>query len=195
MLDDDGKLKRKFSNKRVNARKEGIEFLLTFKEFSKLVRDAGITSSDLGFTGRNFVLARFNDTGPYKVGNCRFITQHENALEKTLSNTEIASNIRNITSAAAVAARERKLAGDRTYLRLAGQKGAKTRHVQQRIAAILSDIRLIDLPVDVCAVDFPRWGWITRLSKELGASLRQTQVFLKRTPEYIETLKIAGNEN
>lgn len=85
MIDDDKKLKRKYINKRVNAAKEGIDFLLSFEDFCQLVLDAGLVSSDLGFTGKMYVLARYNDTGPYEYGNCRFILQSENAKEKVVS--------------------------------------------------------------------------------------------------------------
>lgn len=85
MLDDDNKLTRKYINKRVNAGKEGIEFMLSFEEFCLLVEEAGLVSSDLGFTGNMYVLARYNDSGPYQYGNCRFILQSENAKEKFVS--------------------------------------------------------------------------------------------------------------
>ena len=81
-LDDDGKLNRRWINKRVNARKEGVECKLTFDEYCTLVKEAGLVSSQLGFTGENYVLARYNDSGDYEVGNCRFITQKENSDEK-----------------------------------------------------------------------------------------------------------------
>lgn len=82
MVDDDGKLKRKWINKRVNAEKENIQFNLSFDEFVFLVEQANLKSSDLGFTGKNYVLARHNDTGAYAVGNCRFITHMENMREQ-----------------------------------------------------------------------------------------------------------------
>ena len=81
-IDDDGKIQQKYVNKRVNSKSEGIEYNLTFEEYCKLVSDAGLVSSDLGFTGRGYVLARFNDEGGYEYSNCRFITQLENAHEK-----------------------------------------------------------------------------------------------------------------
>ena len=81
-VDDDGKLKQRYVNKRVNSKSEGIEFHLTFYEYCKLVADAGLVSSDLGFTGKGYVLARFNDEGGYEFSNCRFITQLENARER-----------------------------------------------------------------------------------------------------------------
>ena len=82
------KLKQKYYNKRVNANKEGIEFFLTFEEFKYLMEKAGLTVDDLGFTGKNYVLARYNDSGPYSINNCRFITQYENYHEKKITKAE-----------------------------------------------------------------------------------------------------------
>ena len=73
-LDDDGKLHQKYSNKRVNAKKENIEFNLSFDEYKELMARGGYKSSDLGFTGNNIVLARYEDNGGYTIDNCRFIT-------------------------------------------------------------------------------------------------------------------------
>lgn len=95
-IDNDGKLRRRFSNKRVNAKKEGIEFELTFKEYCQLVEEAGLISSQLGFKGENYVLARCNDEGPYKVGNCRFITQKENIAEQKRTEKQREVSKRNV---------------------------------------------------------------------------------------------------
>lgn len=62
-LDDDGKLKRRFVNKRVNAKKENIPFNLTYEQYMELVNEAGLKSSQLGFTGEGYVLGRNNDSG------------------------------------------------------------------------------------------------------------------------------------
>lgn len=84
-IDDDGKLKQRFINKCVNAKKEGILCRLTFDEYCSLVYKAGLKSSQLGFTGEKYVLARYNDKGDYTLDNCRFITQRENAMERKVS--------------------------------------------------------------------------------------------------------------
>lgn len=84
-LDDDGKLYRKWFNKKVNAKKEGLSCNLTFSEYCQLVDEAGLLSSQLGFKGEGYVLARYDDKGDYCLGNCRFITQKENANERKLS--------------------------------------------------------------------------------------------------------------
>lgn len=82
IVNDDGKLKQRYINKRTNAKQENIEFNLTYEQFIQLVVDADLKSSQLGFTGENYVLARYNDCGGYTLGNCRFITQKENSDEK-----------------------------------------------------------------------------------------------------------------
>ena len=81
-LDDDGKLIQRWRNKCTNAKKEGIECKLTFDEYCTLVKEAGLVSSQLGFTGEKYVLGRYNDEGDYTLENCRFITQKENSDEK-----------------------------------------------------------------------------------------------------------------
>lgn len=80
------KQRQKISNKRVNAEKEGIKFLLSDEEIIKLLNLAGITFDDWGFSSdKKYVLARYGDSGNYEFGNCRFITQKENAKEKKIS--------------------------------------------------------------------------------------------------------------
>lgn len=98
-IDDDGKLLRKYRNKCYNAKKEGLKCELTFEEYIRLVNDAGLKSSDLGFTGKKYVLARIGDTGNYKFGNCRFITQKENVHEKVLTEKAIRTSKNNIKKA------------------------------------------------------------------------------------------------
>lgn len=84
-LDDDNKLKSKWINKRVNAAAEGIPFDLSYEDYLELVNQAGLKSSQLGFSGEGYVLARLGDAGGYTKTNCRFITQLENAHEKAIS--------------------------------------------------------------------------------------------------------------
>lgn len=81
-LDDDGKLRTRWINKKYNAKKEGLECKLTYDEYCILVKEAGLVSSQLGFTGDKYVLGRYNDEGDYTLENCRFITQKENSDEK-----------------------------------------------------------------------------------------------------------------
>ncbi len=81
-IDDDGKIYMRWQNKRTNAKKEGVDFNLSFNEYCQLVFEAGLKSSQLGFTGEKYVLGRYRDTGAYEIGNCRFITQLENSHEK-----------------------------------------------------------------------------------------------------------------
>lgn len=82
---DDPILYGKWLNKRNNAKLEGVKFDLTFDEYWKLKDEANLKTEDLGFSGKGYVLARYNDKGPYKYGNCRFITQSQNAKERKIS--------------------------------------------------------------------------------------------------------------
>jgi hypothetical protein len=79
----------KYRNKRDNAGKHGILFLLTIEEYKQLATDAGIIVTDIGRISGKYQLARINDTGPYKIGNCRFITQVENLQEVKISQKKI----------------------------------------------------------------------------------------------------------
>ena len=101
-IDDDGKLYRRWLNKGINAKKENIEFDLTFDEFVSLVDDAHLKSSQLGYKGEKYVLARFGDKGGYTIDNCRFITQKENAAEKVVTNKARQASKQNIKKAASV---------------------------------------------------------------------------------------------
>ena len=84
-VDDDGKVYTRYSNKRVNAGHEGVLFELTFEEFCILISKAGLVSSQLGYKGQMYVLARYGDKGSYTFDNCRFITQKENSDEKVIT--------------------------------------------------------------------------------------------------------------
>lgn len=56
-----------------------------------------LRSSNLGFSSKDkFVLARYQDQGHYSVGNCRFITQKENAIEKTITEKSRKASSENI---------------------------------------------------------------------------------------------------
>ena len=58
-----------------------VEMLLDRDGLDQLLNEAGITIWDVGRGRGAYCLGRMNDTGPYAVGNARFITQEENASE------------------------------------------------------------------------------------------------------------------
>ena len=72
-------LKSKINFKKWNATKEGLEFLLTKEEVVKLLEEAGITWEQWSFSG--YHLSRYNDSGNYERGNCRFLPALENWRE------------------------------------------------------------------------------------------------------------------
>ena len=95
-LDDDGKLYKHYSNKKTSAKKNGLECKLSFYEYCLLVKEAGLKSSDLGYAGNDYVLARYNDEGDYEYGKCRFITRKENLSERKTSQKQIEASKKNI---------------------------------------------------------------------------------------------------
>lgn len=84
-LDDDGKLYMRYNNKKIDAKKNQIGINMSFEEFCQLMVDAGVKSSQLGRGRDDYQLARYGDSGDYVVGNCRFITQLDNARERKVS--------------------------------------------------------------------------------------------------------------
>lgn len=138
-LDDDGKLRQKFRNKRVNARQEGIPFELSFEDLVSLMKRAGVCSSDWGFdAGKNYVLARHNDSGSYRIDNCRFITQRENMREQNDSPSQVAARRRNVKLAfkalqsnkEALKRREAKLKEHHAHRKVEAKRSAAERHTK-----------------------------------------------------------------
>ena len=78
-----GRLHRYYITKRKHARQSGIEFHLTEDDIQTLLDEAGITVDDIGQQLDKYQLGRYGDTGPYEMGNCRFITMKENLNEMT----------------------------------------------------------------------------------------------------------------
>lgn len=75
-------LRRKWTQHRYNAKKKGVQSHLTFAEFAAKVNEAGITENEIGRGVHQYQLGRIGDVGDYTVDNCRFITHHQNRLEK-----------------------------------------------------------------------------------------------------------------
>jgi len=67
------------------AARQGIGHELTLPHIYLLLYQARITGKDIGKSSTSYCLARFNDTGPYRLGNCRYITVAENNREKKMT--------------------------------------------------------------------------------------------------------------
>lgn len=186
-IDDDGKIKRRWLNKSINALKEGIDFSLSFEEFCILVKSAGLVSSELGFSGgKKFVLARYGDAGGYVYGNCRFITQSENALEKKKTEKMVESCRVNVKKATLAA---QKVLNNNPKIRSsAGKRGAATRNRLVAEELKNNDKILLAVGLDKCHVKYPEFGWKKRLAEELGVTKRRLDRFLQRNPSIIDKL-------
>jgi hypothetical protein len=128
-LDDDGKLRMRYNNKKIDAKKNQIGIDMSFDEFCQLMVDAGVKSSQLGRGRNDYQLARYGDDGDYVVGNCRFITQLENARERKVSDKSRENSKR---SAAIMNSSRPDDIGDR--IKSGQQSSEKYKALQQRKA-------------------------------------------------------------
>ena len=69
---------QKYKDQKYNAKQRGIAFELSFDEWMKIWKDSG-KFKRRGIQKHQYVMSRFKDTGPYKVGNVEIITFSENA--------------------------------------------------------------------------------------------------------------------
>lgn len=70
--------KGKFAAHRGNAITRGIEFLLTFEQWWALWEKFW---NKRGANAKGYVMARYNDTGPYALGNVEIIPHTKNASD------------------------------------------------------------------------------------------------------------------
>lgn len=80
ILDDDGKLRKRYIARKANAVRYGIGFNLSFEQYCALLEEKNLKSSDVGKA--KYHLSRDGDIGPYEIGNCHFKWFTENLKEK-----------------------------------------------------------------------------------------------------------------
>lgn len=166
-MTEDQECWRKFSNKRVNAKKEEIDFNLTYDEFQQLLNEADITYKDIGNKG--YHLARYNDDGAYEIGNCRFIYYKENIAEKKVSEKSRKASRKHLLSINASRSKEE-------YIRIGklggkvggGHNKLKQKEIQKRIKEIESS-----------EIDLQKYGWVSKVGKLLNVSHTQVRRFMK----------------
>lgn len=71
----------RYSQHKANATRRGIEFNLTFEEWSKIWVDSG-HQHQRGPKKDQYVMARYGDVGAYAVGNVKIITWEANRSEQ-----------------------------------------------------------------------------------------------------------------
>jgi hypothetical protein len=73
----------KYHNLRVSAPKRKSVLRLSFYQYMRLAKKAGIQKpSQIGKSSEKYQMSRKGDTGDYVWGNCRFLTMRENLEEK-----------------------------------------------------------------------------------------------------------------
>lgn len=79
---------RKFSLQGHAARQRGIEWELTFEEWWCIWQKSGVWHLRGRSSAESMVMARYEDKGPYAVGNVRIITVSKNMKEAWKVNPE-----------------------------------------------------------------------------------------------------------
>jgi hypothetical protein len=105
-ISENRRLKMKYYNKKIHSKEQDIPFELSMEEFMQLTKEANITSKDIAHNG--YHLARYNDSGAYKIGNCRFIYYKENYAERKVSDRSRNASMINVKKAIAVLNGENK---------------------------------------------------------------------------------------
>ena len=80
--EEDAALYKYWKYKKNNFLDTEVKFLISPSEIVSLLNDAGITIFQVGQGKGKYNLSRYGDTGNYEVGNCRFIPQIDNIMEK-----------------------------------------------------------------------------------------------------------------
>lgn len=75
--------KKKYQEHKGRARRCNIAFLLSFEEWFKIWKESGHLH-ERGSRRGQYVMARFNDIGPYAIGNIKIITTEKNVSEANL---------------------------------------------------------------------------------------------------------------
>jgi hypothetical protein len=82
------KFRQKYHEQGAQASSRGIMFLLTFEEWLNLWKTSG-QLHNRGIKKGQYVMGRFKDSGPYKLGNVRIISNSQNSREVWENRREI----------------------------------------------------------------------------------------------------------
>ena len=84
-------LKRAYQAAKDNAKTRGIEFFMTFEEWTSIWERSGYLKKRGRGRGQ-YVMARFGDTGAYAIGNVKIITGRKNIQEWQPTTTQKANH-------------------------------------------------------------------------------------------------------
>lgn len=76
----DTRLRRDWRNQKMDAKRRGVSFLLSYDDWLRIWRESGHLE-ERGCRCGEYVMARFNDTGPYSTTNVRIAQVEENHAE------------------------------------------------------------------------------------------------------------------
>jgi len=77
------RIRRYYNTKKATSKQRGIPFELELRDLHWLLHMARIDISQVGKRKGQYLLSRLGDTGPYAIGNCRFVTAEQNGHDRT----------------------------------------------------------------------------------------------------------------
>jgi hypothetical protein len=171
-------LRIKYKNKKVNAIKEGIEFKLSIDDYEKLIIDADISIDDIGNKG--YHLSRYNDCGPYEIGNCRFIYYIYNLREKKISDKSRKSSSNNIIKYMSNRSESEKIIVQNMAANAIRNKIKNGINIKPSCSLSEQEIkRRIDI-INNSGVDMNKYGWVTKISNILECSHTAVKRFVNK---------------
>lgn len=135
------------------------------------MNEANIGIDDLHIKG--YHLSRYNDSGDYVVGNCRFIPYLENYSEKKISDLSREASSKNISKYLSELSHDDRVERAQNIAALRKKRGTEVvpdndltdEEIQRRISIINSYSKV--------------WGWVMKCSAEIGISHTQLRRFCK----------------
>jgi DNA invertase Pin-like site-specific DNA recombinase len=177
MLNNDGKLKKKFSNKKADAKNRNIDFNLSFNDYCNLMIKVNIKSSDVN--PRGFHLSRIGDKGDYSIENCRFVWFKENQKEmishnrdKFIKHGQKQGRI-SFLNKTGLFSKENQVK-NKNRIPKNGFKSGKDNPFYISKEEINKRIELIK------EVDFTKWGYVNKVAKILNMSHTNVRRFLNK---------------
>lgn len=171
------KLYQKYLNKEINSKKEGIGFHLSFSDFQKLMEDVGITVDDLHIKG--YHLSRYNDSGDYRMGNCRFVDYRVNYAEKKISDKARETARQNLkTFKDSQSFQDRSIIAKK-IVETKRKNGTAFFPNPTNITTSLTPNEIQRRIEHINKSDKSR-GWVCRVAKELGISHTQLRRFINK---------------
>lgn len=152
---------KKYKQKIINAALCNLKVNITFEQYCEKMVHAKITPEMISRSG--YHLARLGDTGDYNLDNCRFITAHENILER---DSRYPRSQKQSEHSKDLGTRNLR---DRIDLAAAGRQSLLVQRQKKRIDI---DLRRLNLVINTVksSLNLNTWGWTGTVATKFKVS-------------------------